>query len=250
MLALTCEPPSGNRPISNCRRAGRRGLSPAIPAARPSSIVRERGSAFGTTDHPLHARLQHLLAALVEHAGPVGDDAAVRLLRLALVRDLDLDRERVALEHRRRHAQLPAEIRHAGPVDEPGLHDEPLGEREGQGAGRGAPLEQGLARHVLHVHEERLAEPAQVHERHDVRLRHRAAERAEDGADLVLLEGEALTDHGCLPRSKTMSQTSDRGAYARAASSQRYTVSPCGRTSATPTRRKPRWYCSNQPKMV
>ena len=42
-------------------------------------------------------------------------------------------RMRVALEHRRHDAHLAAEEGHAGAVDEPGLHDQPLAQREGQG---------------------------------------------------------------------------------------------------------------------
>ena len=80
------------------------------------------------------------------------------------------------------------------------------------GAGRRAPLEHRLPRDVFHVHEERLRESAQVDEGDDVGLGYRPAECTEDGADLVLLEMQALADHDFLPRSKTMSHTSERGA--------------------------------------
>src|SRR2546422_7238208 len=45
-----------------------------------------------------------------------------------------LFRSRVPLEHRRDHADLGAEERNAGAVDEAGLHDQPLGECPRQGA--------------------------------------------------------------------------------------------------------------------
>src|SRR5437867_5347337 len=93
ILASTCEPPSG------------KSLRAQLYASAVTGPARgrARGSAPGAADHPLHARLEHLFAPLVEDAVPIGDDAAVGLLRLALVGNLDLDRERVALEHRRRH---------------------------------------------------------------------------------------------------------------------------------------------------
>src|ERR1041384_7624940 len=69
-------------------------------------------------DHPLDGRLQHQLVALVEHAVRVGDDATIGLLRLPLVRHVDLDADRVALQHRRHHAELAAQPGHAGAVDE------------------------------------------------------------------------------------------------------------------------------------
>jgi hypothetical protein len=141
----------------------------------------------------------------------IRDDAAVGLLRLTLVGDLDLHAERVALEHRRGHAQLASEVRHARAMNEAGLHDQPLGQRERQGPGRHAPLEQRLAGDIFHVHEERLGEATEVDERHDVGLRNRSAERPEGSADLVLLKIQSRADHGCRARSKTMSQTSERG---------------------------------------
>src|SRR2546422_8349608 len=106
-----------------------------------------------------------------------------------------LFRQRVPLEQRRDHADLGAEERHAGAVDEAGLHDQPLGECPRQGARRRAPREERLARDVLHVHEERLVEAAEVDERDDVGLRHRTAERTERRANRVLLEVQALDSH-------------------------------------------------------
>ncbi len=141
-----------------------------------------------------------------------GDAAPFRLFGPGLAGHPDLDGERVAFENRCRHADLAAEIRHPGAVNQAGLHDQPLGERECQGARRRAPLEHRLARDVLHVHEQGLREAAQVDERDDVGLRDRAAERAVHRADLVLLEGQSFPDHGFLPRSKTISHTSERGA--------------------------------------
>src|SRR5205809_2120697 len=105
-------------------------------------------------DHPLDAALEHQFVTLVQHAMAVRDDAAVGLLRFALVGDLDFDTERVAFEHRRDDADLAAEVCHARPVDEAGLHDQAFRERERQGAGCGASFEDRLARDVLHVHEE------------------------------------------------------------------------------------------------
>src|SRR4030095_7233513 len=115
--------------------------------------IERRTSTRASADHPLNTGLQHELAALVQDTVVVRDDTAVGLLRLALVRHLDLDGERVALEHRRRHPDLAAEIGHARAVDQPGLHDQPFGEGKRQGAGRRATLEQRLPRDVLHVHE-------------------------------------------------------------------------------------------------
>mgnify|MGYP003693833219 CR=1 FL=1 len=63
-------------------------------------------------------------------------------------------------EHRRYDLHGAAEERHAGAVDEPGLHDQAFAEREGQGAGRGPAAEDRLALDVLHVHEQRLGEAA------------------------------------------------------------------------------------------
>jgi hypothetical protein len=54
--------------------------------------------------------------------------------------------------------------------------------------------------HELHVHEQRLVEPAEVHEVDDVGLRHRPPQRAIDGADGVGLEVQSLSDH-VLPHS-------------------------------------------------
>src|SRR6185295_4850509 len=125
----------------------------------------------------------------------VGDDPPVVLLRLALVRDLDLDADGVALQHRAHDLHGASEERHAGAVDEPGLHDQPLAQRESEGAGRGSAAEDGLALDVLHVHEQRLGEAAQVHEVDDVGLGDRAGQRAVHVADLVLLEGRSLTSH-------------------------------------------------------
>src|SRR6266403_5527164 len=88
----------------------------------PRDCTRAVRSAAVAADHPLYARLQYLLAALVEHAVQVGDDAAVDLLGLSFIGDLDLHGQRVALEHRRRQTHLAAEVGHARPVDEPGLH--------------------------------------------------------------------------------------------------------------------------------
>src|SRR2546427_7809889 len=147
-------------------------------------------------DHALHARLEHDLVALVEHAVPVGHDAAVRLLRFSLVDHLDLDPDRVALEHGRHDAQLAAEPRHARAMDQSCLHDEPLGERERERARCGPPREDGLPLDVLHVDEERLDEAAQIDEAHDVRLGHGARERAMDGAHLVGVVVETLRSHG------------------------------------------------------
>src|SRR5918996_1961586 len=68
-----------------------RGSSSASTSARP------RMSMLGLAlDHALERELHHGLPALIEHAVLVGDDAAVGLLRLALVDDLDLDADRVA----------------------------------------------------------------------------------------------------------------------------------------------------------
>src|SRR4029434_858268 len=99
-----------------------------------------------------------------------------------------------------------------------------------------APLEQRFAGDVLHVHEQRLGEAAQVHETHDVGLPYPAIERPGRGADRVLLVGQALADHGILPRSKIISHTSERGAYVAASSPHRYTVSCRDGMSTTPTR--------------
>src|SRR4029450_12075441 len=91
----------------------------------------------------------------------VSHDTAVGLLGLALVRDGDGDADGVARQHWGYDADLAAEIGHAGAVDQPRLHDEPLGEREGECPWRGLALEDRLARHVLHVVEERLVEAAE-----------------------------------------------------------------------------------------
>src|SRR4030095_1127520 len=106
-----------------------------------------------SADHPLDRRLQHDLVALVEDAVEVRDDAAIGLLGLALVRDLDLDPDGVALQTRGHDLHRAPEERHPGAVDESGLHDQALAEREGERAGRGASAEDGLPLDVLHVHE-------------------------------------------------------------------------------------------------
>src|SRR3989442_12502637 len=99
-----------------------------------SSSPRERISTgsghLAAPDHALHARLEDQPAALVEHAVPVGDDAAVGLLRLALFHDLDLHPDRIAREHGRHDADLSAQPGHPGAVDEPGLHHEAFRQRE------------------------------------------------------------------------------------------------------------------------
>src|SRR5262249_27140356 len=83
---------------------------------------------------------------------------------------------------------------------EAGLDHQPLGEAEGEGAGRGLALEDGGGRHVLHVVEQRLGEAAQVDESADVRLGHGAAQRFVLRPDLVLLVGQSLLDHVISPR--------------------------------------------------
>src|SRR5439155_1255258 len=201
--ACTLVPKHATRRLSGrarCRAARAEG-APArgeerLEVGAPEDQHRGPRSAPRPPDHPLDRRLQHELGPLVLDTVAVGDDAPVELLRLTLIGHLDLDRERVSLEHRRDHADLAAEERHAGAVDEAGLHDQALGERPGQGSRRRAAREDRLARDVLHVHEERLGEPAEVDEGDDVGLRHRAAERAEGGTDLVRLEGQALCSHG------------------------------------------------------
>src|SRR5204863_1226873 len=64
----------------------------------PSSreVARAITSAVLALDHALQPELHDRLAALVQHAMLVRDDAAIRLLRLALVHDLDLHVDRVA----------------------------------------------------------------------------------------------------------------------------------------------------------
>src|SRR5262249_45727488 len=176
ILALTHEPPSEDWLLEDCTRAIR--------------------SAADAANHGLDAGLEYLLAPLVRHERDVRDDPAVGLLGLALLGHRDLHGQGVALEHRRRQAHLTPEVCHPRAVDEAGLHDEPLGEGERERAGRCAPLEDRFARDIFHVHEERLVEAAQVHEGHDVRLRHGPAERAERGADFVLLEGQTVASHG------------------------------------------------------
>src|SRR5262249_40017990 len=83
---------------------------------------------------------------------------------------------------------------------EAGLDHQPVGEAEGEGAGRGLALEDGGGRHVLHVVEQRLGEAAQVDESADVRLGHGAAQRFVLRPDLVLLVGQSLLDHVISPR--------------------------------------------------
>src|SRR6266540_5208363 len=147
-------------------------------------------------DHAAHGGLQHQLPALVGHLVLVGDDAAVRLLGLALVGDRHRHADGVSGEDGGDDPDLAAEIGHAGAVDEPGLHDEPFRQAEGEGAGHRPALEHRLLRHVLHVHEEGLGEPAEVHEGGDVGVADGAAECLVPRADLVLLVGQSLLDHG------------------------------------------------------
>src|SRR5207245_1671853 len=90
---------------------------------------------------------------------------------------------------------LAAQIGHAGAVDEAGLDDEPFRQAEREGAGHRPALEHRLLRHVLHVHEEGLGEPAEVHEGGDVRIADGAGQRLVPCADLVLLVGQALLHH-------------------------------------------------------
>jgi len=105
---------------------------------------------------------------------------------------------RVALEHGPDHADFTAEVRHARPVDRVRPNHAPLHERVGEGTGGRAPLEERLARDVVHVHEGRFVEAAEVDERHDANLRDRAPEGADNRADLVLLEVQRTALHGLL----------------------------------------------------
>src|SRR5437899_1294200 len=149
-----------------------RGVSTRSRSAREristlAGVTRARRD-LGAADHALDARLQHHLAPLVEHAVGVHHDAAIRLLGLALVHHLDLDPHRVALEDRSDHADLAAQPGHARAVDEAGVHDQALGQREGQRSRRGPPAEDGFLPNELHVHEERLGEATLDHEVDDV----------------------------------------------------------------------------------
>src|SRR5512147_3292432 len=68
--------------------------TPLIAAPRSLSSAR-------ALDHPFHRRVEHELAALVGHLVPVGDDAAIGLLGIALLGDRDAHADGVAFEHRR-----------------------------------------------------------------------------------------------------------------------------------------------------
>src|SRR5438094_151348 len=173
---------------------------PASRRARKRAASAEVAPVLGAANHALDARLQHHLAPLVEHAVGVRHDAAIRLLGLALVHHLDLDPDRVALEDRSDHADLAAQPGHARPVDESGLHDQALGQREGQRSRRGPPAEDGFLLNELHVHEERLGEATLVHEVDDVGLGHRAAQRVIPRPDGVLLERQSASQHVAPPR--------------------------------------------------
>src|SRR5262249_18606808 len=147
-------------------------------------------------DHAAHGRLEHHLATLVGDLVPIGDDAAVGLLRLALVGDRHRHADGVPGEHGGHDADLAAEVRHARPVDETALDDQPLGQAERERARRRPALEHRLPRDELHVEEQRLGEAAEVHERREVRVTDGAPPGAVRRANLVLLPGQPLLDHG------------------------------------------------------
>ena len=123
--------------------------------------------------------------------------SAFLVSRLSVIDHADV--ERVAHQHRRDDLDLAAEVRHAGAVDEPRLHDQPLGEAEGEGARRRLALEDRRAATYSMSIEERLVEAAEVDEGADVRLRHRAPQRLVGGAHLVLLVRQSLRDPRHLP---------------------------------------------------
>src|SRR5256884_985572 len=181
-----------------------RGVSTRSRSAREristlAGVTRARRE-LDAANHALDARLQHHLAPLVEHAVGVRHDAAIRLLGLALVHHLDLDPHRVALEDRSDHADLAAQPRHARAVDEAGLHDQALGQPEGQRCRRGPAAADGFPLTDAPVHEERLGEATLVHEVDDVGLGHRAAQRAIPRPDGVLLERQSASQHVAPPR--------------------------------------------------
>src|SRR6266567_6613815 len=194
-------PPSSPSAVTRAAATGSLGTPPGeilIWTTRPFTLTGDlpgSGRRGGPPDHALDHGLQDELAALVDHFVPIRDDTAVGLLRLALLRDDHADAERIAHEHGGDDLDLAAQIRHARTVDEARLHDEPLGEAEGEGAGSGAALEDRGGLHELHVVEERLVEAAQVDEGADVRFRHRAAPRLVRGAGGVLLVGQSVRSH-------------------------------------------------------
>src|SRR5687767_3087172 len=96
-----CASPSSPSCVTRASAHARLGTPPGDTLSCtmvPLSIARlyARPSGLLAPDHPLDGRLEHDLVALVQHAVLVGDDAAVGLLRLALVGHLDLDADGVA----------------------------------------------------------------------------------------------------------------------------------------------------------
>src|SRR5260370_42650708 len=90
--------PAACAPIDAARASTRPGGSrTARRSSRERTSTARGGSGRRAPDHPLHARLEHQLTALVQDAVPVADDAAVGPLRLPPVCPLHLDPERVGL---------------------------------------------------------------------------------------------------------------------------------------------------------
>ena len=148
-------------------------------------------------DHPGDRRLHDRLAPLVGDPVAEGDHAPVGLLRLPPVDDLDLDRDRVARQHRRQHPDVVGQEGQARPVQDARLERQALGEREGEHPGRDPRAEHALPPDVLQVHEERLREARQRHELEDLEVGDGPPERPVARPDGELLEVDRPAGHGC-----------------------------------------------------
>ena len=174
------EPPRSSRSARRASAAPDAALLlPTLPARLPAQEADRRVD-------------QHLLVALVADRVARRDQAAPALARRPALRDLDDDGQRVAHVDRSLHVELHVHERDARPVDHVRLDDEPLGQRVGERTGDQPARVRRVLLDVGRVHEQRLVEPAQRHEGHEVVLGHGPARRPEREADGLVLPGSPL----------------------------------------------------------